>query len=92
MMLILECVAVITAGGVKQTLAPELRFFSGAPGNIILAALAFALSFVKPRDPARAVLTEAPKETAAGDPAPQREETEGFEAAAPAEGGEQTQD
>lgn len=59
---------------------------------VLFAALAFALSFVKPRDPARAVLTEAPKETAAGDPAPQREETEGFEAAAPAEGGEQTQD
>lgn len=42
-MLVLESVAVFAAGGVKQTLAPELRFFSGAPGNIILAALAFAL-------------------------------------------------
>lgn len=42
-MLILESVAVFAAGGVKQTLAPELRFFSGAPGNIILAGLAFAL-------------------------------------------------
>ena len=42
-MLVLESVAVFAAGGVKQTLAPELRFFSGAPGNIILAAFAFAL-------------------------------------------------
>ena len=45
LMLILECVAVIVAGGVKQTLAPELRFFSGAPGNIILAGLAFVLMY-----------------------------------------------
>ncbi len=45
LMLILECVAVIVAGGVKQTLAPELRFFSGAPGNIILAGLAFVLIY-----------------------------------------------
>ena len=45
LMLILECVAVIVAGGVKQTLAEELRFFSGAPGNIILAGLAFALMY-----------------------------------------------
>ena len=45
LMLILECVAVIVAGGVKQTLAPELRFFSGAPGNIILAGLAFLLMY-----------------------------------------------
>ena len=43
LMLIFESLAVFVAGGVKQTLAPELRFFSGAPGNIILAALAFAL-------------------------------------------------
>ena len=43
LMLIFESVAVFVAGGVKQTLAPELRFFSGAPGNIILAGLAFAL-------------------------------------------------
>ena len=42
-MLILESVAVFAAGGIKQTLAPEMRFFSGAPGNIILAFLAFAL-------------------------------------------------
>ena len=42
-MLVLESVAVFAAGGVKQTLDPNLRFFSGAPGNIILAALAFAL-------------------------------------------------
>ena len=42
-MLVLESVAVFAAGGVKQTLAPEMRFFSGAPGNIILALLAFAL-------------------------------------------------
>ncbi|HCI84339.1 MAG TPA: branched-chain amino acid ABC transporter permease, partial [Lachnospiraceae bacterium] len=45
LMLIFECVAVIVAGGVKQTLAPELRFFSGAPGNIILAGLAFGLMY-----------------------------------------------
>ena len=45
LMLILECVAVIVAGGVKQTLAPELRFFSGAPGNIILAGMAFILMY-----------------------------------------------
>ena len=37
--------AVIVAGGVKQTLPEELRFFSGAPGNIILAGLAFLLMF-----------------------------------------------
>lgn len=43
LMLIFESVAVFVAGGVKQTLAPELRFFSGAPGNIILAGLAFVL-------------------------------------------------
>ena len=43
LMLIFESVAVFVEGGVKQTLAPELRFFSGAPGNIILAGLAFAL-------------------------------------------------
>ena len=42
-MLVLESVAVFAAGGVKQTLSPSLRFFSGAPGNIILAVLAFAL-------------------------------------------------
>ena len=42
-MLVLESVAVFAAGGVKQTLAPEMRFFSGAPGNIILALLAFWL-------------------------------------------------
>ncbi len=45
LMLILECVAVIVAGGEKQTLAPELRFFSGAPGNIILAGMAFLLMY-----------------------------------------------
>ena len=45
LMLIFKCVAVFVAGGVKQTLAPELRFFSGAPGNIILAVLAFALMY-----------------------------------------------
>ena len=45
LMLIFECVAVFVAGGVKQTLAPELRFFSGAPGNIILAVLAFVLMY-----------------------------------------------
>lgn len=42
LMLVLESVAVFVAGGVKQTLSPELRFFSGAPGNIILAVAAFA--------------------------------------------------
>ena len=46
LMLIFESVAVFVAGGVKQTLAPELRFFSGAPGNIILAGLAFALMWL----------------------------------------------
>ena len=45
MMLVLECVAVMIAGGEKQTLGPELRFFSGAPGNIILAILAFLLMY-----------------------------------------------
>lgn len=43
LMLVFESLAVFAAGGVKQTLDPELRFFSGAPGNIILACLAFAL-------------------------------------------------
>ncbi len=43
LMLVLESLAVFVAGGVKQTLAPELRFFSGSPGNIILAAFAFIL-------------------------------------------------
>lgn len=43
LMLVFESVAVFVAGGVKQTLAPELRLFSGAPGNIILAISAFAL-------------------------------------------------
>ena len=43
LMLVLESLAVVVAGGVKQTLAPELRFFSGSPGNIILAAFAFIL-------------------------------------------------
>ena len=45
LMLIFESLAVFVAGGVKQTLAPELRFFSGAPGNIILAGLAFLLMY-----------------------------------------------
>lgn len=45
LMLIFESVAVFVAGGVKQTLSPELRFFSGAPGNIILAGLAFVLMY-----------------------------------------------
>ena len=43
LMLVFESLAVFAAGGVKQTLAPELRFFSGAPGNIILAVGAFLL-------------------------------------------------
>ena len=45
LMLILESVAVFVAGGVKQTLGEDLRFFSGAPGNIILAGLAFLLMY-----------------------------------------------
>ena len=45
LMLIFESLAVFVAGGDKQTLDPALRFFSGAPGNIILAALAFALMY-----------------------------------------------
>lgn len=45
LMLIFESVAVYAAGGEKQTLAENLRFFSGAPGNIILALLAFALMY-----------------------------------------------
>ena len=45
LMLILECVAVMIAGGEKQTLAEDLRFFSGAPGNLILAGLAFLLMY-----------------------------------------------
>lgn len=45
LMLIFESLAVFVAGGVKQTLDEELRFFSGAPGNLILAALAFLLMY-----------------------------------------------
>ncbi len=45
LMLIFESIAVYIAGGEKQTLAENLRFFSGAPGNIILALLAFALMY-----------------------------------------------
>ena len=45
LMLIFESVAVFVAGGVKQTLPENLRFFSGAPGNIILALLAFLLMY-----------------------------------------------
>ncbi|MBQ7487275.1 MAG: ABC transporter permease [Clostridia bacterium] len=45
LMLVLESVAVFAAGGVKQTLDENLRFFSGAPGNIILAGLAFLLMY-----------------------------------------------
>ena len=43
LMLILESVAVYVAGGEKQTLPENLRFFSGAPGNLILAGIAFLL-------------------------------------------------
>ena len=60
---------------------------------VLFAALAFALSFVKPRTPAHEALTETPKEpeaATASDPAPQKEEPEALEAAAP-ESGEQTQ-
>ena len=45
LMLIFESIAVFVAGGSKQTLPPELRFFSGAPGNLILAVLAFLLMY-----------------------------------------------
>ncbi|MBQ6502770.1 MAG: ABC transporter permease [Flexilinea sp.] len=45
LMLIFESVAVFAAGGEKQTLPENLRFFSGAPGNIIIALLAFALMY-----------------------------------------------
>lgn len=45
LMLIFESLAVFVADGEKQTLDPALRFFSGAPGNIILAGLAFALMY-----------------------------------------------
>jgi ribose transport system permease protein len=45
LMLILESIAVFIAGGVKQTLDENLRFFSGAPGNLILACLAFLLMY-----------------------------------------------
>ena len=45
LMLIFESVAVFAAGGEKQTLPENLRIFSGAPGNIILALLAFALMY-----------------------------------------------
>ena len=45
LMLIFESLAVFVAGGVKQTMDEELRFFSGAPGNLILAALAFLLMY-----------------------------------------------
>lgn len=44
-MLLFESIAVMVAGGDKQTLGEELRFFSGAPGNIILALLAFGLMY-----------------------------------------------
>ena len=45
LMLIFESIAVFAAGGEKQTLPENLRFFSGAPGNIILAVLAFLLMY-----------------------------------------------
>ncbi|MBQ9009999.1 MAG: ABC transporter permease [Clostridia bacterium] len=45
LMLIFESVAVFVAGGSKQTLPENLRFFSGAPGNLILAILAFLLMY-----------------------------------------------
>ena len=45
LMLIFESVAVYAAGGEKQTLPESLRFFSGPPGNIILALLAFAFMY-----------------------------------------------
>jgi ribose transport system permease protein len=45
LMLIFESLAVFVAGGDKQTLDPAYRFFSGAPGNYILALLAFLLMY-----------------------------------------------
>ena len=45
LMLIFESIAVFVAGGSKQTLPENLRFFSGAPGNLILAILAFLLMY-----------------------------------------------
>ncbi len=45
LMLIFESIAVFVAGGSKQTLPAELRFFSGAPGNLILSVLAFLLMY-----------------------------------------------
>ena len=45
LMLIMESLSVFVAGGVKQTLDENMRFFSGAPGNLILAGLAFALMY-----------------------------------------------
>ena len=45
LMLIFESIAVYAAGGEKQTLPENLRFFSGPPGNIILALLAFAFMY-----------------------------------------------
>ncbi len=45
LMLIFESIAVYAAGGEKQTLAENLRFFSGPPGNIILALLAFVFMY-----------------------------------------------
>ncbi|MBR3098869.1 MAG: ABC transporter permease [Clostridia bacterium] len=43
LMLIFESIAVFAAGGSKQTLAVDYRFFSAPPGSLILAALAFIL-------------------------------------------------
>ncbi len=45
LMLIFESLAVFVAGGEKQTLDEGLRFFSGAPGNFILAGIAFMLMY-----------------------------------------------
>ena len=44
-MLVFESLAVYVAHGEKQTLGEELRFFSGAPGNLILAMLAFLMMY-----------------------------------------------
>lgn len=43
--LIYESLASFIAGGVEQTLPSELRGFGKAPGNIILAAIAFFIAF-----------------------------------------------
>ncbi|MEL7657723.1 MAG: ABC transporter permease [Bacillota bacterium] len=45
LMLIFESVAYFASGGQKQSLDPSLQFFGHAPGNMILALIAFLLTF-----------------------------------------------